>query len=356
MGNWVDNILSQLKHTFSMPIISPYTHIVPDKHDQKTVQTIIQRNKKPTVKKTTAQPKTTKVQNTKVQSVTKSNSTPIKSGREQYIDYMQQLNNDTDNLDNYSAPFTRYGPKPLNPSYINVNNLRVLSNDSPTQQASELIENSLVDGIANPIRVAEDKGHNPRDYYMAWDKEIKVPGYGRVSKSILDSLAQASERAGTPMMEGLGIGWKESHWGAIPNNNFNDDAIIDDYSRKLYNSVPNFFKNEAEYKNKAVARKKTRRAAYNSSVAKNFGGIDAQSLVNNHEYATRGWELSDKYRPLLEHIESPLQHMFTMYNLGIANRGQPDYVPLVKGIAKDLEKNPVIQEWLKGYNKEYHNK
>lgn len=355
MGNWVDNILSSLKHTFSTPsrpIFSPYTGmipVIPDKNDKKTIQAIRQR-KLAAQKKATAQSAVVKKQNTKA----KSTSNLSKQELEKQIEEAQAK---LDNLARYNTyPFSKDGPKPLNPDFIDIDKLRLHHNDSPTREASELIENTLVGGIAKAIREAEDKGHNPRDYYMKWDKEILVPGYGRVSKSILDSLAQASERAGTPMMEGLGIGWNESNWGAIPNNNFEDNAILDHYADNLYNYVPGYFKSTKEYENKAVARKKVKRAAYNSSVAKNFGGIDAQSLVNNHEYATRGWELSPKYKPLLEHIESPLQHAFTMYNLGIINSGEEGYKPKIKGIAKDLEKNPVIQEWLKGYNKEYHNK
>ena len=48
------------------------------------------------------------------------------------------------------------------------------------------------------------------------EKEIKIPGFGRVSENVLDSIYVNAQRAGIPFKDALGLAAYETHLGAIP--------------------------------------------------------------------------------------------------------------------------------------------
>lgn len=210
---------------------------------------------------------------------------------------------------------------------------RVRLNDSKTPEKSTLIENFLAENLRTLNLKAKQKGHNADDYFIPYieEQEIRVPGVGRVTKNMLDSIAVNAKKAGIPWEEGVGLAFLETKGGAIPNSS--TDAWEKNFIKR-YNRKPTYEEiHEQE------------RAMLNSSFARNFGGIHPQFLINDHEWVNRGWEKSKEYKDLLHDIKSPLEHGFTMYREGIYNTGNKYHTTAVKKEAKRIKELPIIQEW-----------
>ena len=47
-------------------------------------------------------------------------------------------------------------------------------------------------------------------------EQVKIPGFGRVSENVLDSIYVNAQRAGIPFKDALGLAAYETHLGAIP--------------------------------------------------------------------------------------------------------------------------------------------
>lgn len=200
-----------------------------------------------------------------------------------------------------------------------MNNMkRVRRNDSPTQEASEVIENDIASRQQKMNRRAIRIGNDATDYYIPYiiEKEIKVPGVGRVSTNALDSLAVNAQRAGIDVSDALGLASIETKFGANPNIVLGDDP-------------------------------EENRAIMNASFMRNYGGIYPQFMVNNHEWFQNGWEDS-KYGPKLK-VASPLQQAFIMFKNGIYNSGERGHTQKVKNEGKRLMSLPIIQNWYKQF-------
>lgn len=211
-------------------------------------------------------------------------------------------------------------------------------NDSPTKQESEAVENDVAKRQYQMVKIADIKGHPSDDYYIPYVNEIKIPGVGRTAESILDSIAVNAKRAGITMEEAYGLAALETYLGASPN--LSTKAYIDSYKNK-YGKAP------TEEQIKTYERK-----VLNSSYARNFGGIYPQFLINDHEWFERGWEESNKYKSRLENIKSPLEHGFTLYNMGLYNTKDRTHSQKVKA-----KGNSIMQtEAFKNYQKKskYH--
>lgn len=211
---------------------------------------------------------------------------------------------------------------------------RVKENDSPTKDYSTKLENSRAKIQEALLSKAASKGYTSNEYYIPYidKKEVKVPGVGRVSTNTLDSIAVNAERAGIPIPEALGLASIETKFGASPN------LSVDGYKKSNPNATD---KQIQEFE----------RASLNASFMRNFGGIHPQFLVNDHEWSNRGWEESSKYKSKLQGIRSPLQHAFTLYQMGLYNTGDKNHTPAVKSEGQRLMKLPVIKEWYDEYKK-----
>lgn len=208
---------------------------------------------------------------------------------------------------------------------------RIRENDTPsTKEYSERLENNVAALQNKALQIEKRHGHNSEPYYIPYieDQEIKVPGKGRVSKNALDSIAVNTVKAGIPLYQGLGLFSHETVLGASPNLSAN--AYKKSHPNATAEEIHNF-----------------ETAAHNASFMRNFGGIHPQFAVNDHEWTNRGWEESPKYGPKLKDIQSPLQHAFTMFDLGIYNTGDEDHKPKVEREGRRLMSLPVIQEWIK---------
>lgn len=215
---------------------------------------------------------------------------------------------------------------------------RKRNNDSPTQQGSEAIENNIAKRQYQMVKAAYRKGHPSDDYYIPYVNEIKIQGVGRTAESILDSIAVNAKRAGITMEEAYGLAALETYLGAAPN--ISTEAYIDAYTKK-YGKAP------SGEQVKAYERK-----VLNSSYARNFGGIYPQFLINNHEWYKRGWEESNKYKSKLKNIKSPLEHGFTLYNMGLYNTGDANHTKKVQEKGKQIMSTPAFQEYQK--NSKFH--
>lgn len=216
---------------------------------------------------------------------------------------------------------------------------RVRPNDSRTQESSTNMENNIINRQKSMHKAAQQKGYDSSSYFIPYiyDKEIKIPGVGRVSSNFLDSIAVNAQRAGVPLEEAIGLAIAETKLGAIPN--YSIKAVKDAYREKY----------ERDMTKEQVQA--TERKAHNSSVARNFGGIYPQFLVNDHEWFQRGWQDSPRYRERLESIKSPLEHAFTLYKLGLYNTGSSAHSGEVKKAGKDAMKTRVVKDWYKEYRK-----
>lgn len=176
-------------------------------------------------------------------------------------------------------------------------------NDSKTtQEKSQNLENWVAKQIRNETRKKELSDA----YFIPYidEKEIKIPGFGRVSENVLDSIYVNAQRAGIPFKDALGLAAYETHLGAIP-------LFSVDSQKKA-------FKKKHGYNMPAERVKELENVSLNASVARNFGGIPAQYLINNYDWAKNGWATSPKYKHL-KNISSPLEHGFTLYKMGLYN-------------------------------------
>ena len=210
---------------------------------------------------------------------------------------------------------------------------RVRENDSPTKDYSTRIENDI-------NRRQSGRNTSPNSYYIPYilEKEIKVPGAGRVSSNTLDSIAKYATKVGVPIDEAIGLAIEETNLGAIPN--FSMKANLDAYKKQNNKLMP---KDE---------QKALERAAQNSSYMRNFGGIYPQFLINDHEYDSKGYKGS-KYEYTTK-IESPLEHGLTIYKLGLYNPKDVNHTSKVREAGKKAMKSKVLQDWYK--NSEYTKK
>lgn len=210
---------------------------------------------------------------------------------------------------------------------------RVRENDTlATKKESTAMEDDINRRQKNMYYTAKNKGYDSKDYYIPYipEKEIKVPGIGRVSSNMLDSIAVNAERAGISLVDAIGLAARETKFGAIPN-----------YSLKARKDA--YFKKHGKEMPKDVI-KATERTALNSSVARNFGGIHPQFLINDHEWFQRGWGIKS-----LDKVASPLEHGFRLFKLGKYNTGEPEHTEEVRKAGNAAFNTPAIQNWYKEY-------
>lgn len=164
----------------------------------------------------------------------------------------------------------------------------------------------LENWVAKQIRKETRKKELSDAYFIPYidEKEIKIPGFGRVSENVLDSIYVNAQRAGIPFKDALGLAAYETHLGAIP-------LFSVDSQKKA-------FKKKHGYNMPVERVKELENVSLNASVARNFGGIPAQYLINNYDWAKNGWASSPKYKHL-KNINSPLEHGFTLYRMGLYN-------------------------------------
>lgn len=211
---------------------------------------------------------------------------------------------------------------------------RIRPNDSRTREESEAIEDDIAKRQISMIREADRKGHPSEAYAIPYimEQEIKIPGVGRTTKNMLDSIAVNAVKAGIPLYEAIGLAAEETALGAAPN--VSTDAWVKNF-KKENNRMPTD-KEIHERENKVM----------NSSYARNYGQIYPQFLINDHEWHKRGWEESPKYREELEGIQSPLQHGFTLYKMGLYNTGDKNHTRKVRSKGKSILDTEVIKDWV----------
>lgn len=218
---------------------------------------------------------------------------------------------------------------------------RKRSNDSRTKEESEDIENDIAKRQRGRIKYEKSRKINSDKYYIPYiiENEIKIPKVGRTSSNFLDSIYVNAQRAGIPFKEGLGLASVETKFGAVPN-----------LSTKAWKV--RFKKDNGREPTKEEVRQHENRVL-NSSFARNFGGIYPQFLINDHEWTDRGWEESAKYRDKLKDIKSPLEHGFTLYKMGLYNRGMSNHTNEVKSEGERLINTPIVQQWLRENESKY---
>lgn len=219
---------------------------------------------------------------------------------------------------------------------------RVRPNDSRTREASEAIEDNIAERQISMIREADRKGYPSEAYAIPYimEQEIKVPGVGRTTKNILDSIAVNATKAGIPLYEAIGLAAEETALGAVPN--VSTDAWVKNFKNKN-NRMPTDEEIHTQ-ENKIM----------NSSYARSYGKIYPQFLINDHEWHQRGWEESPKYREELKGIQSPLQHGFTLYKMGLYNTGDKNHTRKVRSKGKAIIDTDVVKNWIE--NSEYAQK
>ena len=211
---------------------------------------------------------------------------------------------------------------------------RVRPNDSRTREASENIEDNIAERQISMIREADKKGHPSEAYAIPYimEQEIKIPGVGRTTKNMLDSIAVNAVKAGIPLYEAIGLAAEETALGAAPN--VSTDAWVKNFKKKN-NRMPTDEEIHTQ-ENKVM----------NSSYARNYGQIYPQFLINDHEWHQRGWEESPKYREELEGIQSPLHHGFTLYKMGLYNTGDKNHTRKVRSKGKSILDTDVVKDWI----------
>ena len=90
--------------------------------------------------------------------------------------------------------------------------------------------------------------------------------------------------------------------------------------------------------------KELENVSLNASVARNFGGIHPQFLINDHEWFKRGWGIKS-----LDKVASPLEHGFRLFKLGKYNTGEPEHTEKVRKAGNAAFNTPAIQNWYKEY-------
>lgn len=182
---------------------------------------------------------------------------------------------------------------------------RVRRNDSPTQTASEKLEDKTAQHIQ---RFNADKINHSYDIPYIPEKEIVVPGVGRISTNALDSIAKYSVMAGIPLKEGLGLAAQETAFGANPYYNYGSNS-------------------------------EANRALGNSSYFRNYGVIPVNYLVRDWHY----FDLTDEQRA----TTTPLLDAFQYWKAGKYNRGDKNHTSDVRVKGKQVINSAPVQEWMK---------
>lgn len=200
---------------------------------------------------------------------------------------------------------------------------RIRNNDSPTAELSERNENEVNDRIRNL-----NSAHPADGYFIPYDmdKEVIIDN-NRVSTNMLDSLGKYALLTKVPVAEAIASADQETKFGAAPN-----------YRMRTHK------KGETEAEKRQV--NESNRALLNMSYARNFGGIPAASLINDHEWYTQGYSGTATARKYgLDTLKSPLQHGLTLYKAGLYNPGDKGHTKRVRDLAEKIKKNPAYQNW-----------
>lgn len=186
---------------------------------------------------------------------------------------------------------------------------RVRENDSPTKKTSEEYEARMNKSVYHGANYVAP--NMPYAIPYLTEKEIKVPGVGRVSTNALDSLAKYAAITETPLSDALGLAAQETAFGALPLMNYTDDDSVDN------------------------------RALGNSSYFRNYGEIPAENFVRDFRYNSN--KPGDKP---IDRSVPPLQHAFEYFKKGNYNRGDKNHTSDVKAKGREVMKTKAIQDWI----------
>lgn len=231
--------------------------------------------------------------------------------------------------------------------------VRIHDNDSPTKVASQQLENEVIERQQNLKKYAIKHNRNSEPYYIPYieEKQIKIPKIGRISSNMLDSLIINMERYKSrknnipikkvkldkeDFYKALGLAGHETVFGGSPN--FSIDAEQKRYKQKYGKNMPKDLSAQKE------------RAVHNMSVARNFGGIYPEFLVNDHDYSNLGWEQSAEYKDKLD-IQNPLIHAYTLFDLGKYNINDENHTKKVLKEGKRIYNTKAFKDWYKQYKK-----
>lgn len=188
---------------------------------------------------------------------------------------------------------------------------RKKENDSPTKVESEEFENKMnhsIYGVNTHVAPNEKYG-----IPYLYNKEIVVPGAGRVSSNTLDSLAKYARITGVPLVDAIGLASQETHMGGMPLFNFVGSKDRTDW--KQYN-----------------------RALGNSSYFRNYGFIPAEYLVRDFRY-----NLTED--PISRSVP-PLKHALEYFKLGKYNPGDSGHSKDVRASGKKALTGEDVKKWL----------
>lgn len=262
--------------------------------------------------------------------------------------YIDKIKNKISSI--YNSWFNKPEEKPAESKRFS----RILPNDSEaTKIESEKLENEVIRKQQGLKKKALENNRDSEPYYIPYiyKKEIKIPNVGRLSSNILDSLVVNMERykAGKnnipankikltkrDLYKALGLAGQETVFGGSPN--FSMDAENKRYKAKHGKNMPKDLYHKID------------RASQNMSVARNFGGIYPEFLVNDHDYSNRGWDNS-KYKDKLD-IDNPLIHAYTLFDLGLYNPGDVSHTSDVMKKGEEIYNTKVFQDWYKNYLKQ----
>lgn len=186
---------------------------------------------------------------------------------------------------------------------------RVRANDSPTKETSEEYEARMNKSVYHGANYVAPNMPYAIPYLV--EKEIKVPGVGRVSTNALDSLAKYAAITDLPLSDALGLAAQETAFGALPLMNYTDDDSVDN------------------------------RALGNSSYFRNYGEIPAENFVRDFRYNSK--KPGDKP---IDRSVPPLQHAFEYFKKGNYNRGDKNHTSDVKAKGREVMKTKAIQDWI----------
>lgn len=216
----------------------------------------------------------------------------------------KELNYDIKNIEEiYNSGVLK---APIQARFRGAPTARVRSNDSPTKNNSEALEDEMNKLLFN------SKGRRLPNMKYAIpyieELEVKVPGVGRTTTNALDSLAKYAYEARIPLEEAIGIAAQETALGALPLYNYGDENVSD-------------------------------RALGNASYFRNYGIIPAENFVRDFRYNVAEDPISRDIPPLL--------HAFEYWKKGNYNRGDPNHTSDVRNKGRAVMNTKVIQEWVK---------
>lgn len=230
------------------------------------------------------------------------------------LDYSKNLNLSEEELEEM---YNRGELRPFIQGKINSNfKYEVRENDSPTSKTSSEIERYANSSIYNT-----KGGVSPNMKYAIpyiEDKEIKVPGVGRISTNALDSIAKYAQIANIPIQDALGLAAQETNFGA-----------------SLWANMKQPKKEMTEEQKQEI--REYNRAIGNMSYFRNAGIIPAEHLVRDFRYNIVEDPISRNIPPLL--------HAFEYFKSGKYNRGDKNHTKDVKNKGKKVFETPAIQEW-----------